>query len=240
MVLQKVLDQKLSPHRNENSPVGTRVALGFVAGSKRPLCSVVDVLMHPVSLHVVRNGAPQGWLDPLGSICPLTGVERSPPKTGRTGLEPEDVAITRDGGARTGGAEATDHPPSPTWGQAPCPGTPHPDVPRSGFPCSEGPDAPVAGLPRSPMGYEVVAALNGPHLRAARALLGWAMADLAEVSGLSLSTVRRLEQNVHSVGLRNRCAAVDALEGGGIRFLRLDDGTIALAEPTAQPSTARV
>ena len=78
--------------------------------------------------------------------------------------------------------------------------------------------------------FEVVAAVNGAHLRGARALLGWSMSDLAEVSGLSLSTIRRLEQNVQAVGLRSRRVAVESLEGGGVRFLKLEDGTVALAE----------
>lgn len=75
------------------------------------------------------------------------------------------------------------------------------------------------------------AAVNvlGPHLRAARALLGWAMSDLARVSGLSLSTIRRLEQNAQSVSVRNHRSAVEALQAGGVRFFALSDGTVALA-----------
>ncbi|GJD75788.1 helix-turn-helix domain-containing protein [Methylobacterium goesingense] len=88
--------------------------------------------------------------------------------------------------------------------------------------------------------FEVVAAVSGPHLRGARALLGWAMSDLAAVSGLSLSTIRRLEQNVQAVGLRSRRVAVDALEGGGVRFLKLHDGTVALADVANRSADAAV
>ncbi|WP_243912533.1 helix-turn-helix domain-containing protein [Methylobacterium sp. J-078] len=106
-------------------------------------------------------------------------------------------------------------------------------------PCRVRPEAQAQALgpahrrptpPNALTAFEVVTAVNGPHLRGARALLGWAMSDLAEVSGLSLSTIRRLEQNVQAVGLRSRRVAVEALEDGGVRFLRLEDGTLALAE----------
>lgn len=78
--------------------------------------------------------------------------------------------------------------------------------------------------------HDAVRAVESQHLRAARALLGWAMSDLATVSGLSLSTIRRLERSTWAVGPRNHQAAVDALRLGGIRFFTLDDGTTALAE----------
>lgn len=81
---------------------------------------------------------------------------------------------------------------------------------------------------------DTIAAVDGSHLRAARALLGWAMSDLAQVSGLSVSTIRRLEQNPQGVSLRNHRLAVQAMQAGGIRFLSLSDGTIALA-PSAEP-----
>ncbi|MCF4124370.1 PAS domain-containing protein [Methylobacterium sp. SyP6R] len=72
-------------------------------------------------------------------------------------------------------------------------------------------------------------AVEGHHLRAARALLDWSMTNLAEASGLSLSTVRRLEENAEGQGARSRHKAIAALRQAGIRFVLLDDGEVAVA-----------
>lgn len=72
-------------------------------------------------------------------------------------------------------------------------------------------------------------AVQGRHLRAARALLDWSMTQLAEASGLSLSTVRRLEEGVSGQGDRSRHRALAALSAAGIRFVTLEDGTLAVA-----------
>ncbi|WP_298967167.1 histidine kinase [uncultured Methylobacterium sp.] len=72
-------------------------------------------------------------------------------------------------------------------------------------------------------------AVQGYHLRAARGLLDWSMAMLAQASGLSVTTVRRLEENAELQGARSRHSAVEALRRAGIRFIALDDGTIAIA-----------
>lgn len=71
--------------------------------------------------------------------------------------------------------------------------------------------------------------VQGRHLRAARALLDWSMANLAEASGLSLSTVRRLEEDGAHRADRSRHRAVAALRVAGIRFRVLADGTVAVA-----------
>ncbi|KMO41769.1 hypothetical protein VQ03_12450 [Methylobacterium tarhaniae] len=73
-------------------------------------------------------------------------------------------------------------------------------------------------------------AVRGHHLRAARGLLDWSMATLAEAGGLSLSTVRRLEENAEAQGARSRHKAVIALRQAGIRFIAMDDGTLAVAK----------
>ncbi len=73
-------------------------------------------------------------------------------------------------------------------------------------------------------------AVRGHHLRAARGLLDWSMMRLAEASGLSLSTVRRLEANAEIQGARSLRKAVAALRAAGIRFIALDDGTLAVAK----------
>lgn len=69
----------------------------------------------------------------------------------------------------------------------------------------------------------------GHHLRAARALLNWSMMDLAQASGLSHSTVRRLEEDSEHRGSRSRLHAVEALRRAGVRFVAMDDGTLAVA-----------
>lgn len=69
----------------------------------------------------------------------------------------------------------------------------------------------------------------GPHLRAGRALLGWSMQQLAGASGLSFSTVRRLEDGEGATSGRARAAAVAALRTHGIVFTLADDGAIALS-----------
>ncbi|WP_457107860.1 PAS domain-containing protein [Methylobacterium sp. P5_C11] len=69
----------------------------------------------------------------------------------------------------------------------------------------------------------------GHHLRAARALLDWSMMDLAQASGLSHSTVRRLEEDSEHRGSRSRLHAVEALHRAGVRFVPIDDGTLAVA-----------
>ncbi|MHB2207579.1 PAS domain-containing protein [Methylobacterium sp. CM6257] len=73
-------------------------------------------------------------------------------------------------------------------------------------------------------------AVMGHHLRAARALLDWSMMDLAQASGLSHSTVRRLEENSEHRGSRSRLHAVEALRRAGVRFVAMDDGTLAVAK----------
>ncbi|AWN46149.1 histidine kinase [Methylobacterium terrae] len=73
-------------------------------------------------------------------------------------------------------------------------------------------------------------AVRGRHLRAARALLDWSMTTLAAAGGLSLSTVRRLEEDAEGQGSRSRHKAVAALREAGIRFIAMDDGTLAVAK----------
>lgn len=64
------------------------------------------------------------------------------------------------------------------------------------------------------------------HIRAARGLLDWSMQDLAEASGLSFSTVRRLEEGRSSRASRSRRAALATLRQAGIRFLLLEGGSL--------------
>ncbi len=52
---------------------------------------------------------------------------------------------------------------------------------------------------------------------------------LAQASGLSHSTVRRLEEDSEHRGSRSRLHAVEALHRAGVRFVAMDDGTLAVA-----------
>lgn len=85
-----------------------------------------------------------------------------------------------------------------------------------------------AGITIRPAITDLGAVLYGHHLRAGRALLDWSMSDLAKASKLSLSTVRRLEQDAESVLTRNRRAAAEALQRAGIDFLPLSNGAVAV------------
>ncbi|WP_336489955.1 PAS domain-containing protein [Methylobacterium nigriterrae] len=71
--------------------------------------------------------------------------------------------------------------------------------------------------------------IEGHHLRAGRALLDWSMTDLARASGLSFSTIRRLEENAEGPAARSRHAAVAALRTAGICFSLIEGDAIALS-----------
>ncbi|KQP88991.1 MULTISPECIES: PAS domain-containing protein [unclassified Methylobacterium] len=72
-------------------------------------------------------------------------------------------------------------------------------------------------------------AIDGRHLRAARALLDWSMTDFAQAAGLSLSTVKRMEENVDGTALQSRYKAVATLRRFGIRFSLMEGGVIGIA-----------
>ena len=61
----------------------------------------------------------------------------------------------------------------------------------------------------------------GEQIKAARALLGWTAADLAERSGISYPTVQRLDATKGPVGGRHETveAIRKALEAEGVQFL---------------------
>ncbi|WP_162501527.1 PAS domain-containing protein [Methylobacterium crusticola] len=72
-------------------------------------------------------------------------------------------------------------------------------------------------------------AVEGRHLRAARGLLDWTLNDLAQASGLSLSTVRRLEEDAEGAGSRSRPIVLATLRSAGILFTLIDGNTVAVA-----------
>lgn len=73
----------------------------------------------------------------------------------------------------------------------------------------------------------------GEQIKAARALLGWTAADLAERSGISYPTVQRLDATKGLVGGRHETveAIRKALEAGGVQFL--EAGQVAAAPGVA-------
>ncbi|WP_246154707.1 helix-turn-helix domain-containing protein [Methylobacterium oryzihabitans] len=77
----------------------------------------------------------------------------------------------------------------------------------------------VASSDGGPGGRHPGRAIRGRHIRAARGLLDWSMHDLAHASGLSLSTIRRLENDeVVPETSRSHGTAVAALRRAGIEF----------------------
>jgi transcriptional regulator with XRE-family HTH domain len=65
------------------------------------------------------------------------------------------------------------------------------------------------------------------QMRAARALLGWDQRHLAEVSGVSLPTIRRMESSEGNVrgNVDTLVKVVDALESGGVLLLAEDENS---------------
>lgn len=69
-------------------------------------------------------------------------------------------------------------------------------------------------------------AITGAQVRAARAILNWSVKEVADAAQVSVSTVRRLEENdgpatTRAVGIS---AIKEALETGGVEFLSLSSG----------------
>ena len=73
--------------------------------------------------------------------------------------------------------------------------------------------------------------IKGSHVRGARALLDWSMSDLARASKLSLSTIRRLEEDGLGEAARSLPRALAALRQAGIAFLLVEGGGIAIVRP---------
>jgi len=66
--------------------------------------------------------------------------------------------------------------------------------------------------------------LTGRHIRAARALLGWAQSDLARKAKVALRTIRRMEGFDGPVGARTDTLGkvASVLQKAGIEFLNDD------------------
>ena len=63
--------------------------------------------------------------------------------------------------------------------------------------------------------------ITSDQIRAARALVRWSAEDLAEASGIGLSTLRRMEaaEGVPTASARSLAAIEETLERAGVRFI---------------------
>lgn len=61
--------------------------------------------------------------------------------------------------------------------------------------------------------------IEAMHIKAARVMLEWTAPELAERSGISFSTIRRMEADVNSVKAESVSRVRDALEKNGVQFL---------------------
>ncbi len=89
----------------------------------------------------------------------------------------------------------------------------------------------LAGSAPSAMRDSLERFVQGRHLRAGRALLGWSMHELAAAARLSYSTVRRLEDDDASASGHARGSALAALREHGVVFSFMNDGTLTLGKP---------
>ncbi|CAN7533001.1 MULTISPECIES: helix-turn-helix domain-containing protein [unclassified Devosia] len=72
--------------------------------------------------------------------------------------------------------------------------------------------------------------LSHAQIRAARAYLGWTALELAEESGVSFSTVRRVEMPGHRAVRDENVAAIrQAFTRHGVRFVTHSDGSLGIA-----------
>ena len=65
--------------------------------------------------------------------------------------------------------------------------------------------------------------INSSQTRAARGLIAWTQAALADAAGISLSAVRDFEGDKRSPISRNLLAMQTALEAAGVQFLSADE-----------------
>jgi transcriptional regulator with XRE-family HTH domain len=79
------------------------------------------------------------------------------------------------------------------------------------------------------------------QIKAARALLGWSQADLAEASGVSHPSVKRLEAEGGELGGRADTGEKlrTALERAGVEFTNGAEPGVKLRRKSSQPMTRR-
>jgi ribosome-binding protein aMBF1 (putative translation factor) len=82
--------------------------------------------------------------------------------------------------------------------------------------------------------------LSSAQIRAARALLKWSAADLAEASALGANTIRRAEVAEEGISLTaaNELAVRRALEAAGVEFIDENGGGagVRFRKPTKEKS----
>lgn len=67
--------------------------------------------------------------------------------------------------------------------------------------------------------------MTGNQLRAARSLLGWSQAQVADATGLSVPTIKRAEGNGSISASSDAIAAIrSALEAAGVEFIPENGG----------------
>lgn len=87
--------------------------------------------------------------------------------------------------------------------------------------------------------------LGSAQIRASRALLNWTGPELAERSGVSFSTVRRMEQCSTAVRADSLVRVQATFESAGIAFITDEDGQLAMSfaasvgQPTMEPAARR-
>ncbi len=70
---------------------------------------------------------------------------------------------------------------------------------------------------------------NAAQIRGARAMLDWSMMDLASAAGVSVSTVKRIEDESYGVVAEAAWPVVQrALEAAGVTFLDADERGMGL------------
>ena len=70
--------------------------------------------------------------------------------------------------------------------------------------------------------------------KAARAVLGWTAAELAELAGVSVSALRNFESGKVRMMAANRREIVRCLEGFGINLAELGEGRVSVAGPASE------
>ena len=82
-----------------------------------------------------------------------------------------------------------------------------------------------------------VIVINGRHLRAARALLGWTQEELSAKAKVALGTVKRMEGFDGPVGARTETLRkiVTILEKAGVEFLNDDRPGVRMKGKVPEP-----
>lgn len=83
--------------------------------------------------------------------------------------------------------------------------------------------------------------IESGQIRAARALLGWSQSELVERSGLSLTTIKRMENDAIGPGkssAENLAAVERALMAAGVQFIPRNGGGagVRMAKPSETPT----